>query len=70
VSGTWQPAYSGDDFDYAQSVAQRLTDADRLRGRPAPAYGYSAERFEEAKRLVHARDVDAIEAAVWSASSR
>lgn len=45
-------AYSGERFDRAQQLAQILTDEDRQAGRPAPQYGYSAERFAEAERIV------------------
>lgn len=47
-------AYSNGVFDLVQSVALRLTDADRAAGRPAPAYGYSAENVARAKEMVAA----------------
>ena len=47
-------SYANGDFDLAQNVAQRLTDADRAAGRPAPAYGYSAENFDRAREMIAA----------------
>ncbi len=46
--------YSNGVFDLMQSVALRLTDADRAAGRPAPAYGYSAENIARAKEMIAA----------------
>lgn len=48
----WTMTYSNEDFDRAQALAQRLTDEDRAAGRPAPAAGYSHERFNEAMAIV------------------
>lgn len=50
--GTWSSSYSNEDFDRAQSLAGRLTDIDREEGRPAPAHGYSKERYAQAKQVV------------------
>lgn len=47
-------SYANGDFDLAQSVAQRLTDEDRAAGRPAPAYGYSAENIARAWGMIAA----------------
>jgi hypothetical protein len=38
------------EFDRASDLAQRMTDADRAAGRPAPAFGYSAENWDRARR--------------------
>ena len=50
----WRASYSNDEFDRAQDLATRLTNADRAQGRPAPRHGYSTERFQEATRIVRA----------------
>ena len=44
--------YSNEDFDRIQALATRLTDEDRAAGRPAPAYGYSAENYRRAETIV------------------
>ena len=46
--------YSGEDFDITQYIARALTDADRRRGRPAPAFGYSSEHFDTAEKALRA----------------
>ena len=51
---TWTARYSNEEFDRAQALARSLTDADRAAGLPAPEYGYSQERADEAKRIVRA----------------
>jgi hypothetical protein len=40
--------YSCERFDRYQEVALALTDSDRLAGRDAPRYGYSAANFRAA----------------------
>lgn len=47
--------YAGQDFDWLQDLAQRLTDADRAAGRPAPKCGYSAANVDIARPIVQAR---------------
>lgn len=44
--------YANSDFDRAQALAFKLTEADRQAGRDAPAAGYSEERFAEAAVIV------------------
>lgn len=54
----WKQQQSGEDFDRTQSLAERLTDADRAAGVPGtPAAGYSKRRFDEAKSIVKAAQV-------------
>ena len=48
----WSSAYSNEDLDRAQGLANRLTAIDREEGRSAPAVGYSAKRYEQAKQVV------------------
>lgn len=48
----WTPSYAHEAFDRAQSLADVLTARDRAEGRRAPEFGYSAERFAEAKAIV------------------
>jgi hypothetical protein len=48
----WASSYSNEDFDRVQSLAGQLTDLDREEGRPAPAVGYSKERYAQAKQVV------------------
>jgi len=43
-------------MDRYQSLAGRLTAIDRAEGRPAPAVGYSKERYELAKKVVDSRN--------------
>lgn len=50
----WTASFSNEQFDRAQGLAFKLTDADRKAGRPAPAYGYSIANFELADALVSA----------------
>jgi hypothetical protein len=50
--GTWTQRYSNEDFDRKQSLAGQLTSIDREEGRPAPAVGYSKERYAQATRVV------------------
>jgi len=47
-------AYSGQDFDIAQSIADRLTDDDRKAGRAAPAAGYSDANFKLVESVIRA----------------
>lgn len=47
-------AYSGQDFDVAQSIAARLTDDDRKAGRAAPAAGYSDANFKLVESVIRA----------------
>jgi len=47
-------AYSGQDFDIAQSIAARLTDDDRKAGRAAPAAGYSDANFKLVESVIRA----------------
>lgn len=49
---SWEQRYSGEAFDRAQALAERLTDDDRKAGRPAPVCGYSAENFRQAEDAV------------------
>jgi len=42
--------WSGHRFDWCQSRAYEITDADREAGNPAPDHGYSAEAFAQAER--------------------
>lgn len=51
---SWRQTYSGEDFDRAQVLAHELTEEDRAADRPAPPFGYSAERFAEAEAAVRA----------------
>lgn len=53
----WECTHAGEDFDRAQSLAAQLTEQDRREGKPAPAHGYSAERFEEARRIVDGANI-------------
>jgi hypothetical protein len=53
--------YSNEDFDVSQNLADRLTDADRAAGRPAPRFGYSGENFKRAADAV--RECDTAEQA-------
>ena len=57
----WTATRSNEDFDRSQQLAIRLTDEDRATGSPAPQYGYSAERYDEAARIV--RDANTYSAA-------
>lgn len=50
--GRWRQSYSNEDVDRIASLALRLTDIDRAEGRVAPAYGYSYERYADAKHVV------------------
>lgn len=54
----WLPTgyttYSNQDFDVQSAIASAITNADRKRGRPAPAYGYSAENYTVAGRALKA----------------
>ena len=43
-------SYSNHSFDWTQTRAIELTDADRAAGRPAPQFGYSRENFARAER--------------------
>jgi hypothetical protein len=47
----WEARYANEDFDRAQALAGDLTDMDRHAGRTSKV-GYSAERFNEANRIV------------------
>lgn len=51
---SWEQTYSSEDFDRAQQLASELTEADRRRGRAAPAYGYSGPNFKKAETIVRA----------------
>lgn len=51
---TWRAIYSNEGFGRAQALADQLTEEDRRAGRPAPAVGYSGERFEDADAIVRA----------------
>lgn len=50
----WTQSYPHEDFDRTQSLAILLTKEDREAGRPAPEFGYSAARFDEARKIVRA----------------
>lgn len=50
--GTWTSGYSNEDLDRVQGLAGRLTTIDREEGRPAPAVGYSKDRYAQAKQVV------------------
>ena len=52
----WAQSYSNEDMDRYQSLAARLTDIDRAEGRPAPAVGYSKERYTLAKKVVDSQN--------------
>lgn len=54
----WMPSYSNEHFDRAQVLAMELTETDRKAGRPAPAYGYSKKRFDEANRMILEQRLD------------
>jgi hypothetical protein len=48
----WTQRYSNEDFDRYQELANTLTEIDRAEGSPAPAVGYSKERYALAKKIV------------------
>lgn len=48
-------SYSGEAFDVVQSLAAKLTELDRKYGKPAPPFGYSNERVQDAERMVNVR---------------
>jgi hypothetical protein len=54
--GRWTSTYSNEDFDRYQSLAGILTKIDRDEGRPAPAVGYSKERYALAQKIVDSRN--------------